>query len=824
MANPRLYNRSFAGGEMSPEFFARVDDAKHIIGLETCHNFVVKPHGAVENRAGFKFVNEVKDSSKATRIIPFVFSSDQTVVIEVGEGYFRFHSNGATVGPGTPAAWLTATGYEVGDLVSNGGTNYYCTEDHTSGTFATDVSSGYWYAMPSGIYEIPNNYAAADLGRINFIQSNDVLTLVHPGYPAQELRRYGTTNWTLEQIAFQPAISAPTGVSATATPGGTPGTPSVQEYTVTAVDGPEESLAGIASSVGAAITNITQANPAVITLIDTGGSASFSAGDTVYIRGVGGMSEIDEQFYEVTNYTYLAGVGTMEIEDTGTGTPIDSSAFSAYTGGGTISVVGGATCSNNLFDDGAFNTIVWSAVPGAERYYVYKKTSGLYAYIGQTEELTFKDDNIAGDISKTPPIYEDNLAIANARPGAVGYFEQRRCFAGSTNKPANFWATRSGTESNLSYSIPQSDDDSVRFAIAARERNEIRHIVPMNNLVLLTEAGEWRVTGADGGVLTPDVSLRPQSFIGSDYVQPVLVNNNLIFAAARGGHVRELAYSWEASGYLTGDLSLRASHLFDQRTIIDMSYSKAPIPVVWIISSTGELLGFTYVPEQQVGAWHRHSTLNGVFEHIAVVAEGNEDVLYAVVRRTIGGSTVRYIERMASRAFSDVEDCFFVDSGLSYDGAPATTFSNLDHLEGEDVTVLADGAHVGTFTVSSGQVTIPEAASVVHIGLPITADLKTLPMAFEVPGYGQGQQKNISRVFLHVYKSRNIKAGDDTTRLYDVKARGDELYGTPPSLKTGQYEVVIDGSWGQDGQVTVRQDLPLPLTLLSITTEFVPGG
>jgi hypothetical protein len=257
-------------------------------------------------------------------------------------------------------------------------------------------------------------------------------------------------------------------------------------------------------------------------------------------------------------------------------------------------------------------------------------------------------------------------------PGAVSYFEQRRVFAGTTNSPQQLWMTRSGTESDMSYRLPVNDDDRISFKVAAREANTIRHIVPLQQLMLLTSAAEWRVSPVNSDAITPTtISVRPQSYIGANNVQPSIVNNSMVYCAARGGHIRELGYSWQSNGYITGDLSLRAAHLFDNYDIVDMCYGKSPHPLLWFISSTGLLLGLTYVPEQQVGAWHQHDT-DGVFESCACVAEGNEDHLYVVVKRTVNGNSVRYVERMSSNAFDSLEDCFFVDSGLTYDGNNTT--------------------------------------------------------------------------------------------------------------------------------------------------------
>jgi hypothetical protein len=384
--------------------------------------------------------------------------------------------------------------------------------------------------------------------------------------------------------------------------------------------------------------------------------------------------------------------------------------------------------------------------------------------------------------------------------------------------------TRSGTESNLSYSIPTRDDDAIRFRVAAREANTIRHIVPLGDLVLLTGSAEWRITSVNSDVLTPTtISVRPQSYIGANNVQPVIVNNNLIYAAARGGHVREMAYNFNVNGYVTGDLSLRAPHLFDSLNIVDLAFAKSPQPIVWFVSSGGKLLGLTYVPEQQVGAWHQHDT-DGTFESIAVVAEGDEDALYAVVRRTVNGNSVRYVERMASRLFVDPADAFFVDCGATYSGAPADTISGLSFLEGKTVSILADGAVHPQRVVTGGAITLDVEASKVQIGLPIEADLQTLPLALQIEGFGQGRMKNVNKVWLRVYRSSGIFVGPTEDKLVEAKQRTTESYGSPPDLKSEEIPIMLTPTWADAGQVYIRQADPLPLTIVSLTLEVSIGG
>lgn len=682
MPNVRNLQRSFAGGEVSPEMFGRIDDVKYQSGAALIRNFITKPQGPAANRPGFSYVNTVKDSSKKVRLIPFTYSTTQTMVLEMGAGYFRFHTMGATVMDGS---------------------------------------------VP---YEITNPYAEADLFDIHYVQSADVLTLVHPGYAPRELRRAGATSWSLTTISFSPTVSAPSGVTAVAS--GHTDAKYTYNYVVTTI----------------ASDNITE-------------SAQSSA----------------------------------------------------------------ATCTGNLYETGGIVTISWSAASGASRYYVYKLQGGIYGYVGNTTSLSIVDDNISPDLSRTPPTYDSVFGSSNNYPGAASYFEQRRCFAGTNLQPQNIWMTKSGTESNMSYSLPIRDDDRISFRVAAREANTIRHIVPLTQLLLLTSSAEWRVTSINSDAITPStISVRPQSYIGASNVQPLIINNALIYVAARGGHIRECAYNWQANGFISGDLSLRSAHLFDNLDIVDACFAKAPQPIAWFVSTSGKLLGLTYVPEQQVGAWHQHDT-DGLFESCAVVAEGNEDFLYVVTKRHINGADVRYVERMESRQFDDQADAFFVDSGLSYVGVPADEISGLDHLEGKTVSILADGAVHPQKVVTDGRVVLDVNASKVHVGLPYQSDIQTLPLALQIDtGFGQGRYKNINKAWLRVFRSSGIFIGPDSEHLVEAKQRKEEPYGTPPALKSEDIQVVVTPSWSDSGSVYIRQSDPLPLTVVALTLEVAVGG
>lgn len=488
------------------------------------------------------------------------------------------------------------------------------------------------------------------------------------------------------------------------------------------------------------------------------------------------------------------------------------------------------TCTNDLLTTGNFNTISWTAVSGATRYRVYKASNGLFGglhgYIGETKGTTFRDENIAADLGYTPPEGAAPFGSLGNYPTACSYFEQRRVFGGTLTAPASVWLTKSGTESNMNYSIPTRDDDAISMRMAARESNAIQHIVPLGDLLALSGAAEWRIGSNEGAALSPsNLRVRAQSYVGAGQATPVVIGNAVVFPAGRGGHIRELGYNSDAGGYVTGDLSLKAPHLFDNFDIVDMAYQRCPMPVVWSVSTTGLLLGLTYVPEQQVGAWHWHDTgASGAFESVCVIPEGEEDALYAVVRRTINGAEVRYVERMASRTFIDLSDAFFVDAGGTYSGAATTTITGLTWLEGQTVAVLADGAEHPRRMVTGGAITLDWPASKAHVGIPIEADMMTLPVAVEAQAYGQGRVKNVNRVWMRVHRSGGIMAGPEFNRLTELKWRQAEPYGSPPRLASDEVSLAIAAGWQSGGHVCVRQSRPLPLTIVSMSMEVEIGG
>ena len=559
--------------------------------------------------------------------------------------------------------------------------------------------------------------------------------------------------------------------------------------------------------------------------------------------------------------------------------------------------------------------IYYTTSPNPKQYYVYKSFgSDVYGWIGASAGTTFNDVGIDPDFSKTPPMTRNPFDGPGNFPGAVAYHQQRLCFARTDNHPDTVFMSRTGRYQNFSVSFPTQDDDAVTFTLVGRRVHEIRHLIEVDErFIILTAGGEIVVKGDLDGTITPSTpNPRQFGYNGASHVPPVIVDTSAIFVQARGTRLRDLRYEIGTDGqggYRGRDLSVFADHLFRGYEIVDMAYAQAPDSVVWCVRSDGTLLGLTYLREHEVWGWHRHDTAGGAFESICVVPEGQEDVLYAIVRREINGTTRRYVERMHTRRVSDIAiDAFFVDSGLTYDGrntsaitmtlsggttwdytealtitasedffdagdvgnaivlragsdkvevtitgvtsgtvatgtpdkiVPASLrnvavtdwgkavdeISGLDHLEGCEVAILADGVVESRQVVTGGALPqkLTKPYEVIHVGIPIVADLETLDL--EVIG-GQtlaDKKKRINLITVFTEESRGLKAGDDFDHLKTLAVQN-TIYANPSAVEEEKVEIIPSATWNTHGRVCIRQDDPLPLTVLAIVPSGFVGG
>ncbi len=867
----KTLNRSFAAGEISPQLFSRLDLDKFQTGVALCLNCEALAQGPIQNRPGYQYILEAKFSDLTTVLIPFAYSTQQTFALEFGDRYVRFHTNagtllentviisGITISANPVFSTSGAHGYSAGDWVQlnsiasmpllNGRWGKVATATFNTFTlidlFGNPISTAsmgafFGQGKVARVYEVVTPFDHTELRDIHYVQSADVLTLVSPTHAPSELRRLGATNWTLTQIQFASALSAPQ--SNGATPSAIAHTYRVVAVANNAFSVPSASstcnndltipghfnIVGWSSVPGGAIYYVYKLLGGVWTYIGFSFGGTYIVDDSTVVP--------DASIPQYSGISAAPAVSANAISPSSTGVSV------IPTGGGTTSysyVVtslsddaseeslpsAAVTVTNDLSTSPNKNTVAWPAVPGVRYYNVYRSVNGIFGLIGRSGiECTFIDNNILPDTTTTPPLQLNPFQGDFNYPQAVSYHQQRRIFGGTINQSQNMWMTRSGTEKNLGYSFPSRDDDGITLRVVSREANAIRHLVPMNDLIMLTSGGEWLCAAADGGALTPsNVSVKPQGYTGASNVQPVVTDRTILFAQDRGGRIRELQFSWQQQGYQTSDVSILAPHLFDYFNVVQMAFSRSPLPSLWSVRDDGVLLGMTYVPEHEVRAWHRHTT-DGLFESVVSVAEGDEDVLYVVVNRTVNGRQVRYIERKHTRRFDTPADQFFVDCGATYAGPPVSTISGLHHLEGKTVAILADGGVSPQQVVTSGSVPLDAPASTVQVGLPYVSQIQTLPLSMQTQAFGQGTVKNVNKVHLRVYASNGFKAGPTFAKLRAYPTRSFEPYGSPPDLVTGEVPITLDAMWQRDGAVCIQQDQPTALMVLGIAMEVATGS
>ena len=897
---------SMAAGEIGPELYGRVDQELYYIGLRTCRNFMVRQYGGVANRPGTKIVSEHKDQSKKVRLVPFSFNEEQTYVLQVGEDYTRFIRDAgeiletatATNITGATAAnpvVITAAGHgrsngedifisDVAGMVELNGRTFRCanvtastielqdtTNTNVDGTGYTAYSSG---GSLSKVYEIVTPWQESDLftsstvgdgaKAINYAQDNDVLTVCHNDYYPRDITRTDHDAWTIAEFPnsggpFLDINTTATTVYSDAATGSVTLTASASLFTAAMVgelfyieQEPDDDTDRWEAAKAVSANDVRRAGSHYYEAQNSATTGTYRP-DWVEGNSTDGDGAVEWQYLH-------SGFGIVEITAYTSGTSVDATVIKRLPD----RVVGSGNATDN------WAKAAWSSTQGY--------------------------------------------------PGACAYHKQRFALASTTQEPNRVWMSGSNLRADFTKSFPILDDEAITLPLNTTGANSIRHLIPFSELIALTSASEHLIDGVDGVLLASgDNFNKVQGYTGASSVVPIIIQNTAIFVQDMGGVIRSLQYQLESDKFGGIDLTARSPHLFIGRRVVDWAYQRHPFSIVWVILDNGTLLGFTFMEEQQVFAWHRHDSGNASFESVACVREGTETAAYFAVKRTVDGKTRRYVERLSSRVFTDVRDAFFVDSGLTYDGrnTAATTmtitggttwdtpealtitasvatflatdvntaqlvfwvnniayrinitgftsstivtgvpvqelpseyrataftdwelaksvFQPLHHIEGESVSVLSDGNVVTGLSVSDGKVTLADPGSVVHIGLPYVCDLETLDMAIP-QGQSKGKTFMIPRVLLTLQDSRAVYvsteglATDDTLtdsmgrQIAEMKQRQvSDGYDAAIPAGTQVYEIQVSSTWNKKGRVSIRQTLPLPVTVNGITPEVQLG-
>jgi hypothetical protein len=807
---------SFNRGEATPLLRSRIDADFWKMALDHCENFSVLLHGGLRRRSGTKFVAEVYDSSVETRLLPFLFSNTQAYVIEVsGAGQLQFYADRGVLG---------------------------------------------------APYNVAHSYAAADIDDITYSQFNDVAYLAHKEYFPQKLSRLGDTNWTLADAVFNdgPYLEEDTqGVTLTPAETGsvTPDmtTNTAPSGTAAATGSPSDAFEAFdrdpatSAAIAATSGNLSYDFPSTNTKV---ADAYWLQADTAtpentptnwtfegfngsiwivldtqlnQIGWVGGErryfefpNETGYQSYRIVwtsvdggSATRIAALEIHEKGDTQTAFNLTASAITAINGGTGFQTTDVGRTIRLLGSDSRWR---WARVIARTSTTVV--TIRLYGHA----------------LPDTNPITRWQLGAFSDYPGypaLVALYDQRLTWGRTDTQPVTVWGSKSTNLEDYGFSVPVVATDAFNITLLSSDMNELSWLAGDEDLVTGSRK-QIRSIGPDDittGFSALNVRQRKGPTSGAAPIQPIVIGGSVLYVGAGRRKVRELVLG-EGNRYVAPEVSILGEHTFASG-IKAWAFSESPDPTIYIVTQGGELVAMLYDREQRAVGFARYTFGDGVVEDLAVIPSGTEgyDDVYLVMQRTIDGNTVRYIEvleRPFDYATDEVEDAFFVDSGLSYDDTPVNQLSGLDHLEGETVVALADGGVVEGLTVSSGVVNLPYAASKIHIGLAYESRARTLRFA----GPGQdgvlfGRRVNHIAVHADLLATGSLKVGAYgdggvvTFEAFEVNPHlGNAMAGQAVELVEGMMRCDIEGSWAQgNGQIEMSTDKPLPALIRSIVMQ-----
>ena len=849
MARVAVQLTNFTSGELSPRLDGRNDLAKYSSGCSTLENLVVYPHGSAARRPGTNFVAEVANSTKKTRLIPFEFSTTQTYMLEFSNLKIRvFKDNGAvlegdkTISAITKAnpAVVTATshGYDNGDEVLISGVGgmtevngkRFLVADKTTNTFelqdkdAVDINSSSFTTYTSGgvsnkVFEITTPYLEAELFDLKFAQSADVMYICHPNHEVEKLSRTGHTSWTLTDVDFTKGpFLDPNTTTTTLTPSNaSTGSRTITASAVTGINGGSGFLA---TDVGRQIhfnsgygVITARASTTEITVNVTVAFANANAITNWYL---GAFSDTTGHPSCVTFFEQrLAFAATINNPQT-----VYFSKSGDYEN--MDANIGGTAAD----DDAIIYTIASNQVNAirfmtATRTLIIGTAGGEFAVSGGGTDSAITPTNIL--IKK-----QSNHGAANIDAISVGnatLFLQRarrkiRELAYNFDvdgyvAPDMTILAEHITEGGLTQVAYQQEPNQIIYA--TREDGE---------LVGLTYQREQQVTawhrhifGGRFGIATITVSDYANIVSGTKITLTKSDGTTVDFTSTTG-----TAGTNEFKTQTNNDTTAtNLKNAINAHANFTATVSSA---VVTITETAHEATGYLTIRSFDSTRLTITSEGKAMVESVAVIpTDDKEYQTYVIVKRTINGVTRRYVEYLNELDFDQTDNTSFnfLDSALSYSGAAVTTISGLDHLEGQVVSILADGATHPNKTVSSGSITLDRSSKNVKVGLAFTSLLQTMRLdAGSQNGTSQGKTKRIYDITVRMFETVGIEVGPNLNDMERIPFRTSANLmdiGIPPF--TGDKEVEFRGNYETDGFIFARQTQPLPFTILSLYPRLV---
>lgn len=875
----RTIQTSFASGEISPALFGRPDLAKYSAGLRRCENFVIHPHGGLSKRAGMRFVAKAKGRC---RLVEFEYSIDQTYVLEFGNGYVRFYRDGRQILSGS-APYEVSTPYTESDLdglafTQSADVLYIVHKQHKPRELYR-VNDTNWVLADFAFKNGPWRGHGADMEAVTVGLSAKTGTVTLTASAA--LFKEGHVGGLFSVIHHVDEVS----VKSSGDAGGawaSVALTGVEEEAESAGDSivynryytvPEAYSSyfavGRRCRVYAAVSGDSYTECSVTSISDEGVIAfspqpAVRAGTvncSVYVPASSGSWTLEVTAYKgwrLESGGFWGGTVFLEYYDE------DEAAWVKYKTYVSESYEEGtsSSCGNakNYSDQdevdkptrlrvraASFTTFVPEGNSEEDRGYfqlsanaaehraVMKITKVNSATSAKAQILT------AAAATKATVNWEEGAwSDAQGWPSAVGFYQERLVMGATQEQPQSWWMSNSGDYYDFGTSFEALDDEAVSGTLVSRKMFDLRHFVSLGDLLIMTSGGEWKLSsGAAGGAVTPsNVDVGLQGNRGCAAIEPIVVGNMILFVQARGLRIRDLGYEYASDSYTGNDLTVLARHLFDGHEIVDWAFALEPDSMCWAVREDGLLIGLTYIREHEVVAWARYPT-EGAVERVASVISNGADLVYLCVRR----GNERFIETMKPKEVTAAAEAFCVDAGItSISESPQREIPGLSHLNGRTVCATADGDAVEGLVVKNGKVTLPEAARVVHVGLPYAAVAETLDLSFQRRDGTQLTRKSrVASVRVRVERTRGLLAGAaagglgnavypepgvseaQKALLFEVPERSDEESGEATRLFSCDHEIFFDSSY-DEGRVVLYAPHPLPCSVLALTADVAPGS
>lgn len=753
---------AFSAGEIAPALYSRVDFSKYGLAATTLRNCAVNYRGGAYSRAGTRYIlrsiTDVQAGFAPPRLITFQFNVNQGYVLELGNAYMRFYTNGGVVvefqaGIGAitqanpcvidvPGAsglgwvtgdWISITGVlgmqELNDrffvITALGGDQYALnTLGNPAGPPVDSTNFNAYVAggLAARVYTLGTPWAANDVALLKFTQSADVMSFTHPSYPPIDLTRLATNVWTLSETDFvsqqaapgEPAVFATTQPSQSTSP---PTLPCAYAYVVTALNSAgQESVASpradVVNSVDMAVTagsiiiswgappNAVQYN--VYRAPASYNSAPGDLTDAVAVPAGAVFSLIGTTFG-------LQFVDSNIVPDSSKTPPTHLNPFAPgqvtgiqVTNGGEGYHFSEAVMITST-GSGFSGELVVPEAPVSPNVFALQAVNILDAgeNYQPTDTMEIVGDGVGASVNVTIG------PTTGTYPGVVAYFQQRRVYANSNNQPDTYWMSKPGQFTNFDVSAISSASDAITGTPWAQQVNGIQWMIQMpGGLIVLTGKSAWQVAGEGGSALNPQPitpssqQAQQQAFNGvSPIVPPIPVNFNILYVQEKGATVRDFIYNYFTNNWTGTDQTILSSHLFSGYDISQWAYCEEPNKIIWAVRCDGVLLSFTYMKEQEVYGWARHDT-KGQFVSVTSVTEPPVDALYLIAKRPWGDGEAYVIERMDDRIWQTAEQPWCVDSGIQSQMFEPNVPITASSITG-DVTFTASAPAFPSYSVGS---------------------------------------------------------------------------------------------------------------------------